>query len=90
LNKQIFHLTKERTIVEVEKFDVGVDGSAVLKLLEPEFIKFSAALKSDFKSFKCNTDPITSIRSAPFSACTALLVATTTIAFGPTGSTNPA
>ncbi|WP_315742083.1 hypothetical protein [Bradyrhizobium sp. SZCCHNR1075] len=82
LNKQIFHLTKDRAIIDAKKFDVGIDGTTVLKLIEPEIAKFAAALKSEFKSFKCATGPIAV--GLPFSACTAKVEQMTIIEFGPT------
>ena len=84
LNKQIFHLTKDRTITEAKKFDAGVDGVCLLKLIEPEIEKFTTApkLKPEFKSFKCETSPITVFVGLPFSASTAIAAQTTTIEFG--------
>ncbi|WP_315747816.1 MULTISPECIES: hypothetical protein [unclassified Bradyrhizobium] len=71
LNKQLFHLTKNRTIIDAQKFDVGRDGSLLLKLIEAEIIKFTAALQTtDFKSFKCDTSPIAVLPGLPFSSCT--------------------
>jgi hypothetical protein len=84
LNKQIFHLTTKRTIIDAKKFDVGVDGVCLLKLIEPEIEKFTAApkLKPEFKSFKCETSPITVFVGLPFSASTAIAAQTTIIEFG--------
>jgi hypothetical protein len=58
LNKQIFHLTTDRTILTADKFDGGVDGRAILNLIEPEIVRFTSCLASDFKTFRCTTDAI--------------------------------
>jgi hypothetical protein len=80
LNKHIFHLTTDRTIVDSKKFDVGKDGLKLLEMLEPEIIKFTAALRPDFGSFKCQTSPLTAF-GLPFSSCTALAAQTVVVNF---------
>ena len=83
LNKQIFHLTTERTVAEAGKFNVGTDGLTLLKLIEPEIEKFTTNLRPEFQSFKCKTSPIYLIASLPFSSTTALAAQTTPLAAKP-------
>jgi hypothetical protein len=73
LNKQIFHLTTDRTIIDAKKFDVGTDGTTLRELLEPETEKFTAALKPEFKPLKCATARVTTLVAQPFSSCTAII-----------------
>jgi hypothetical protein len=76
LNKQIFHLTKKRTTIDVKKFDVGDHGWTVLALIEPEIEKFmkALALKPEFGSLGCKTSPIAV--GLPFSSTTGSLTIT--------------
>jgi hypothetical protein len=53
LNKQIFHLTQDRTIIEAEQFDAQSDGIAVLRLIEPEIERFNA-----LRPLKCTIPPL--------------------------------
>jgi hypothetical protein len=59
LNKQIFHLTKNRKIAVADRFDVGTDGVTLLNHIENAIKEFTKHLKPDFQSFKCTTGPIT-------------------------------
>jgi hypothetical protein len=59
LNKQLFRLAQKRTDDALEKFDVGADGTRILQEIEPAIARFTACLVSDFRSFKCNTEPVT-------------------------------
>jgi hypothetical protein len=65
LNKQLFHLTKNRTIVSDEKFDIIRDGRVVLENIEPAIRRFTACLKPEFQNFRCLTDPIHFAPDAP-------------------------
>jgi len=56
LNKQIFHLTKDRTVVQEEKFNVGSDGVKVLELVEREIANFKKCIRPGFPPFECKTD----------------------------------
>jgi hypothetical protein len=58
INKQIFHLTKDRTLLETEQFDAGNDGAKVLQSVELAIVQFTACLTPDFRQFKCNTKPV--------------------------------
>jgi len=58
MNKQIFHLTRDRTIVEAAKFDPGRDGPDVVNRLEKEIARFIGCVRPEFGSLKCNTQPI--------------------------------
>jgi len=58
LNKQIFHLTKDRTLIDAAKFDPGTDGSYVLNALEAEMRNFIACLRPDFRPFTAHTVPV--------------------------------
>jgi hypothetical protein len=59
LNKQLFHLTKNRTIVGDQKFDIIRDGRVVLENIELAIRRFTACLKAEFQNFRCVTSPIT-------------------------------
>ncbi len=78
LNKQIFHLTKNRTIVESEKFDAGKDGMEVLKIIEPAIEVFTNFLLPEFQShFKCATTPLLVRNLLPaFASTTAVFAGT--------------
>jgi len=66
LNKQIFHLTKDRTIIDADKFDPGRDGTVVVNQLEREIECFTAAcVASEFGQLTCNTQPISFISAPP-------------------------
>jgi hypothetical protein len=66
LNKQIFHLTKDRTIVDADKFDPDRDGSEVVNRLEKEIGRFATAcVGSKFGQLNCNTQPIPFICAPP-------------------------
>jgi hypothetical protein len=66
LNKQIFHLTKSRKIVEADKFDVASDGIEVVKLLEGEIARFAAAcVGTQFGQLTRNTQPISVTYTIP-------------------------
>jgi hypothetical protein len=70
LNKQVFHLTKNRPFAEADKFDVGIDGLGLMKMLEPEIARFMAFASSpDFQNLKYNTVAAT-ISELPFSTNT--------------------
>jgi hypothetical protein len=58
LNKQIFHLTKDRTIVDAEKFDVSTDGRTLLQNLESAIANFTRCLAANLPAFECKTKPI--------------------------------
>jgi len=58
-NKQLFHLTKNRTIVGDQKFDIIRDGRVVLENIELAIRRFTACLKPEFQNFRCVTSPIT-------------------------------
>jgi hypothetical protein len=51
LNKQIFHLTKDRKIAPNEKFYLSKDAACVLRTIEDAITSFSACLKDEFKHF---------------------------------------
>ena len=78
LNKQIFHLTKNRTIVDSEKFDVGKDGMDVLQIIEPAIEHFTNFLLPDFRShFNCTTTPLLARNLLPaFASTTAVFAGT--------------
>lgn len=65
LNKQIFHLTKVRTIVDADKFDPGTDGTIILQEIEQELQKFQNCLTPDFRHFRCKTSPPSVPMSGP-------------------------
>jgi hypothetical protein len=75
LNKQLFHLTKERTLLD--QFDAGNDGTKILRYyIEPAIEHFRSCLANDFQHFKCNTSPVTfesTIRTPPFASATGTL-----------------
>ena len=56
LNKEIFHLTKNRTITK--KFDVGIDGVEILKMIESEIEQFRAGLSAEYQPFECKIAPV--------------------------------
>jgi hypothetical protein len=58
LNKQLFHLTRDRALALTEKFDVGSDGRRILQEIEPAIERFTGCLTADFRSFKCSTPPL--------------------------------
>lgn len=70
LNKQIFHLTKNRTIVNVDKFQMPEDAESILKQLELAIAHFINCLAPDFNSFRCRTSPATFITTLPASSRT--------------------
>jgi hypothetical protein len=71
LNKQLFHLTKERTAdVDKNKFDVSTDGLAALQKLEAAIERFKNCLKPDFRQLICTADPIELVTSIPFAGAT--------------------
>jgi hypothetical protein len=58
-NKQIIHLTTDRTLVEAKGFEANADGQVILRNLEPAISLFEKHLTSDFSGlFKCNTTPV--------------------------------
>jgi hypothetical protein len=63
LNKQIFHLTKNRKIVPDEKFNLNKDGTFVLQTIEPAIVRFTKNLKVEFEHFKCCSIPVDLIPS---------------------------
>jgi hypothetical protein len=73
LNKQLFHLTTDRTTVTAEKFDVGKDGLELLKYIEPAIKRFTNRLTPDFQDFKCQTPPVDFIAALPFASVTAVI-----------------
>jgi hypothetical protein len=59
LNKQIFHLTTNRTIIDAAKFDLARDGTEIINRLEREIDRFSTAcIGSEFGRLNCKTKPI--------------------------------
>ena len=58
LNKQIFHLTKNRKTVPDEKFNLNKDGTFVLQTIEPAIVRFTKNLKVEFEHFKCCSIPV--------------------------------
>jgi hypothetical protein len=78
LNKQIFHLTKNRTIIDSNKFDAGRDGMDVLKIIEPAIERFTNCLLPGFRShFKCTTTPLLVTNLLPaFASTTAVFAGT--------------
>lgn len=70
LNKQIFHLTKDRTVVPAQKFQPDTDAQEVMKVIEPAIAHFTACLAPDFKHFKCFTSPIDFIKAPPQASAT--------------------
>ena len=56
LNKEIFHLTKNRTITK--KFDVGIDGVEILKMIKSEIEQFRAGLSAEYQPFECKIAPV--------------------------------
>jgi hypothetical protein len=76
LNKQVFHLTKNRTIVLANKFDPGVDGAVVLQTIEPAIAHFIACLNHDFKHFKCGSTPIAFISTPGKASATGTIYST--------------
>ena len=56
LNKEIFHLTKNRTITK--QFDVGIDGVEILKMIESEIERFRAGLSAEYQPFECKIAPV--------------------------------
>ncbi len=91
LNKQIFHLTKDRTILDSDKFDPGTDGTKILQEIERELLKFRNCLLPDFKHFKCKTSPLAVPLSGPPgpSSYSSSTVNSPTPKTGPTGGTRP-
>ncbi len=59
LNKQLFHLTRNRTVIGADKFNMYTDGTLVLQTIEPAIQEFASHLTPDFRGFRCNTPPIT-------------------------------
>jgi hypothetical protein len=72
INKQIFHLTTERTLVETEKFN-GKDAADVLRVIEPAVTSFVSCLTSEFEHFKCNTSPVVLLSVLEFSSATSAI-----------------
>jgi hypothetical protein len=70
LNKQIFHLTNDRTIVAAQKFQPSTDAQEVMKVIEPAIGHFAACLTPDFKHFKCFTSPVDFIKAPPPASAT--------------------
>jgi hypothetical protein len=68
LNKQVFHLTKDRTIVQGKKFNMGSDGTEILRLLELEIDNFEKCDRPGFPPFECKTKKanIEPMTSSPF------------------------
>jgi hypothetical protein len=84
LNKELFHLTKNRTIVEANKFNMAADGKLILDAIEPAIQRFVTCLKPEFQAFRCVTGPI------PFPLATTIhapAVASATGTFQSTSST---
>jgi hypothetical protein len=91
LNKQIFHLTKDRTIVNVEKFDPGIDGPEVVNTIETELARFVGFIRPEFGQFRCKSQPIPFVHTPPTlgpSSHTSSLSATIPTT-GPTGPIQP-
>jgi hypothetical protein len=85
LNKQVFHLTTNRTMVEVQRIDVGSDGTDLLRLLEPEIAKFEACLRADGAKLKCNSQPIAlpTLGVSPFNTTTTSVPPVQIVTFTP-------
>ena len=88
LNKQIFHLTKDRTLVVASKFDAGTDGGFLVTALEAEIKNFSNCLLPDFRAFRTNTNPLVISAAGPLGA-TGQVTHTTSVIGGETGSIGP-
>jgi hypothetical protein len=72
-NKQIFHLTQNRTTVEANKMEAITDGKQFLQLIEPAIVHFENNLKTEFRGlFQCNTKPInvSTVPAVPFASLT--------------------
>jgi hypothetical protein len=72
-NKQIVHLTKNRTTVEANKIEAIADGRQLLQLIEPVIVSFANNLTPEFRGFfKCNTKPInvSTVPVVPFGSAT--------------------
>jgi len=87
LNKQAFHLTKARTIVD--KFDPGVDGRTILLEIERELHEFQRHIAPDFKHFKCQTSALSAPVSAPLGASSYPMSTTLSFPAAKTGPTGP-
>lgn len=85
LNKQAFHLTTARTVVD--KFDPGADGKIIILEIERELQNFQNCLKPEFKHFKCRTSAL----SVPASGSLASSSYSTSITTGsfPVAKTGP-
>ncbi len=85
LNKQVFHLTRNRTLLVAVKFDPGKDGTLLLQLFESAIARFNACLKPEFNRFKCNTEPVVLVTNVlqDFATSTDSIVSVT---LGPYGS----
>jgi hypothetical protein len=70
LNKQIFHLTRNRTIIDAKKFDVSTDGVEVLRMIEPEIERFNK-----LRPLECRVPPVEA-PSLPSRTTTALAAKT--------------
>jgi hypothetical protein len=61
LNKQVFHLTTDRTVLGAAKFQPDTDAQLVFLNIEPAIAHFIATLAPDFHHFRCNSAPVTFI-----------------------------
>jgi hypothetical protein len=88
LNKEIFHLTKDRPALETDQFDVGTDGTKLVKMLEQEIARFLASPSTDFQDLKPSTIAVV-ISGLPFSAASTSISQGGVTTFGHTGSLKP-
>jgi hypothetical protein len=84
LNKQIFHLTTNRTIIDAEKFQPDKDPATLPQAIEAAITNFTACLTPDFKHFKCNTTPVAFVTVLPQSSATGTFASTSITIFPPT------
>jgi hypothetical protein len=84
LNKQIFHLTRDRTIIAAQKFQPDTDAQELLKIIEPAIAHFTDCLTQDFKHFKCFFSPVDFLIVPPkASATNAFTTESFTVVSGP-------
>ena len=81
LNKQIFHLTKNRAAFEIDKFSPSRDAPTVLSHIEGAIDEFRKFLNPEFRHFKCNTARIEYILTVPQASATSSVIGVATASF---------